>query len=732
MKKLFPLIVLLVPSLLFGQDSHNFSFDNQRGGDPDGWDRWNDSGQYTLTLDSTHAHDGQYAALITSGDSSNAYAAWRYDITPNFEASTIKLSGWIKGENVSGGHAGIWLRLDPQLGFDNMRNEGLSGTFDWQYVEVELPYKTEATNISFGSLLVGSGKVWVDGLSLTLDGLPLAEVPARKLLPAQLDSAFSEGSGVTFPELTSDVVENLELLGKVWGFLKYHHPTIAEGQVNWDYELFRLLPEYLKVASADERDALLVNWIVGLGPVATLENLFQDIEEGAVIPDHDWWLTGTFSPKLQELIQSIFDNRTQGAQYYYQVSYSYSEFLNESPYSEFPYPDAGMRLVALYRYWNMVHYFFPNRNITDTDWDEVLGMYVQEFVEASSEFEYELAMAHLIAEINDTHGWLAGGFDKYNEFIGERTPPVRVNMVEDQAVVVRLFDSPYASEQPLRVGDVITHVEGVSVEELLSDRRHLYRVSNENGFLWYFASELLNTSKDKLALTFRREGASQEIAVATYPKGDEVLNRRSGGVALHEEPLTILEGNIGFVSWSQLKDEDIPRIIDELKDTKAIIFDNRYYPSMWTPFTLAPFFLESKTEFVSVTKPVIGTPGLFQEVPPVELTPLEETYGGKVIALVNSNTLSSAEYQTMALQASPNTTVLGSQTAGADGNVVKMVLPGGLSTYFSGIGVLYPDATDTQRTGLKIDVEVHPTVEGIRAGRDELLERAIQLIEEGE
>ncbi len=55
--------------------------------------------------------------------------------------------------------------------------------------------------------------------------------------------------------------------------------------------------------------------------------------------------------------------------------------------------------------------------------------------------------------------------------------------------------------------------------------------------------------------------------------------------------------------------------------------------------------------------------------------------------------------------------------AGADGNVSCIYLPGGIFTWISGIGVFYPDGTKTQRTGIKIDKIVTPTVEGIKAGK---------------
>jgi len=73
-------------------------------------------------------------------------------------------------------------------------------------------------------------------------------------------------------------------------------------------------------------------------------------------------------------------------------------------------------------------------------------------------------------------------------------------------------------------------------------------------------------------------------------------------------------------------------------------------------------------------------------------------------------------------------TVVGSTTAGADGNVLSFVLPGGTSTIISGIGVYYPDGRETQRIGIVPDVTIKPTVKGITEGRDEPLEKAIEII----
>ena len=112
----------------------------------------------------------------------------------------------------------------------------------------------------------------------------------------------------------------------------------------------------------------------------------------------------------------------------------------------------------------------------------------------------------------------------------------------------------------------------------------------------------------------------------------------------------------------------------------------------------------------------------------LEIPSQGKAYKGKLVVLVNELTQSQAEYTSMAFRAGNNTTIVGSTTAGADGNVSAISLPGGLRTMISGIGVYYPNGKETQRVGIIPDIEIKPTIDGIRLAKDELLEKAIEII----
>ena len=103
-------------------------------------------------------------------------------------------------------------------------------------------------------------------------------------------------------------------------------------------------------------------------------------------------------------------------------------------------------------------------------------------------------------------------------------------------------------------------------------------------------------------------------------------------------------------------------------------------------------------------------------------------YNGKVIILNNEDTQSSAEFNTMAFRTYHNAIVIGSTTAGADGDVTEFYLPGGILTTISGIGVYYYNNKETQQIGILPDIVIKPTIKGIKLGQDELLNFAISKI----
>ncbi|MEO8116943.1 MAG: S41 family peptidase, partial [Bacteroidota bacterium] len=106
-----------------------------------------------------------------------------------------------------------------------------------------------------------------------------------------------------------------------------------------------------------------------------------------------------------------------------------------------------------------------------------------------------------------------------------------------------------------------------------------------------------------------------------------------------------------------------------------------------------------------------------------------EYFKGDIIILINENTMSVGEFLTMAYQKAEKVHTLGTATAGADGNVIYAGLPGGISLQFTGLGVYYPDGSETQRVGIKQDILVKQTIEGFRKNEDEQFNKAVEYLQ---
>ena len=164
--------------------------------------------------------------------------------------------------------------------------------------------------------------------------------------------------------------------------------------------------------------------------------------------------------------------------------------------------------------------------------------------------------------------------------------------------------------------------------------------------------------------------------------------------------------------------------------TRGIVIDQRNYPGEFVSWLLPTYFLERPTAFVKYTAVDPTCPGRFVQLPADTLRAVgpAQAYRGRVVVLLNESSRSQAEFTAMGLRAADHCILLGSQTAGADGDVSRLTLPGGLKAVIGGLGVYYPDGRETQHIGLVPDVPLRPTIAGLREGRDELRERAVQLI----
>lgn len=741
-KLIFLAIVFLESMLAVGQDqrdnyAYNFGFEKNSmygGSLPDGWFQWGHS--YVLKTDKSISHGGKASLLIEpmGEKSGESFGCIAYAIPANFQAKEIELKAYMKLNNVSDGVIGLMLRIDGSSGmiaFNDMEERKIQGTRDWTHFSVKLPYPADAKTIFIGATLNGKGQLWVDDFQVLLDGKDITEakVNNQNLHKAGSDKEFDQGSKISNIVLTDSKLKDLGILGKVWGYLKYYHPAVAAGEYNWDYELLRIVPKILEAKSAKERNAVINKWIASLGIPAQYKSPTQAVGEVTLQPDLSWINSSTLGKELAASLNKIKSAKRVGENFYIEkvLPFGMAELKNERPYPMMSYPDTGFRLLCLYRYWNIINYYFPYKQLINEDWNKVLLEYIPQFVNAKDELEYRLTVLSLITRVNDTYAniWdnsLAG-------YHGQKYAPLEVKFVENKVVVTNYFDESLGKKSGLKIGDVIEFVDGKPIQEIVKQKLALTPASNHSTKLRGIGRGLLRSNKLTLDVEYwngvdtsvRQVELFYPYFFSNYqmlPKADTCFK--------------LIDSDIAYLFLGAIKNSYLSEIMGKIENTKGLVIDLRCYPSENIIFTLSEFLLPAKKSFAKMSGPSQTTPGLFTIVNELQAgSKNDDYYKGKVVILVNEATQSQAELHAMAFRIAPRATVIGSATAGADGDVLKFVLPGGINTMISGAGVYYPDGRETQRIGIVPDIEVKPTIKGVREGRDELLESAIRIIRGG-
>lgn len=695
---------------------------------------------YQVVLDNTVKQSGKYSLSINKVGKEADFGVIDFPIALAFEGKTIELRGYIKTENIEKGYAGLWMRFDGKegktLGFDNMDGRGAKGNTDWQLYSIKLDYKSdEVRTIHVGGLLSEDGKAWFDHLEIFIDGLPIEKAKFKKieLAKAELDTAFQNGSNIKQINLNAQTTTNLTIAGQFWGFLKYHHPSIAKGDYNWDAELFRFLPSVIAAKSNQELSTVLEKYLDKLPKPAACKTCAKIASEKyEIMPDYGSLLNGTVLTKsLSDKLTYIKNNRNTNPNYYIELDENIGnpKFKNEKAYPLMTYPDAGYRLLSLYRYWAMINYFFPYKDVIGEDWNKVLTSALPSFVEAKSDRDYSLATLGLIARVHDTHANLWSGSKALNDFKGKFAAPLQAKFIEGNLVITALHTDTLDIKNKLAVGDMITAINGKDVPSLIKEYQPITAASNYDTQLRDLpASYLLRSNENNIKISVKR---GSQLFDYTVPTGKLALAYKNPA-AEKAEAFKLINQDIGYVYPGKYKNAQLPEIKKLFGNTKGIVVDMRCYPSEFMPFTFGNYIKNRKSGFVKFTSGSTSYPGAFNFGPQIENgQSSSDAYKGKVVVIVNATSQSQAEYTTVAFQSSPNVKVIGSTTAGADGNVSPIVLPGGLNTMISGIGVFYPDGTPTQRVGVKIDYKMYPTIKGIAAGKDELLDKAIEILNAG-
>lgn len=544
------------------------------------------------------------------------------------------------------------------------------------------------------------------------------------------ETSPAEKESADLPAITTALqINNLQKLCKVWGYVKYSHPVFIYGKKDWDQELLKLMPDAVMADTDEKMNAILYEWFIELGEITfephdTVHKWVEAKEEDKIVQADTGWISDEaylgkpLSDALMQIRVALISQRAGAPVYFDGVGRS--DFSNEKSYENMDYSDDRYRLLGLFRFWNAIEYYYPYLDILDDDWTEQLPVFIPKMLEGTDQLSYERTMTELFTKLHDVHVGFLNNTSLLEEF-GKYAVPVKLTKAEGKLVVLEVLDDGCK----LLPGDVLAKVNGAGIDEVIKKIKKYCTVNTDDKLLNSVAFFVLRSHNKQMEITVLRDGSEQTISVEGTEDG---FNMMPAGNSSHE----VLEHNIGLINPSMLKQGELDDIMKEFSDTDGLIVDLRQYPKTGVSFELDKYLLNKDELACIFTLPSIAVPGTFLKVDDVVKYDANSSiyyyYDKKVVLLMNEQSQSSAEYRIMRSRRGENVIVMGENSVGSDGNVTYLPMPDGNTVIFTGLGVYTPEGGQTQRIGLSPDIYIDRTIAGVREGRDEYIEAAVQYI----
>ncbi|MGH2586531.1 MAG: S41 family peptidase [Dehalococcoidia bacterium] len=381
-----------------------------------------------------------------------------------------------------------------------------------------------------------------------------------------------------------------------------------------------------------------------------------------------------------------------------------------------------VRLLGLFKIWTVLGDFFPHLDLADLDLPNLITEWVPRVEAAGAPGAYERVLVELAARLNDSH--VSVNYPAVRQILGTHIPPVELRAVEGQAAVWTLH--PGAAEAGFRRGMVVTHVDGTPIAEAMAERAALLSASTAQARERATVGLALAGAEDsEVTLTVEDGNGLREISASRAMPLWSAMSVEERG-----EPVRVEHG-FGYVDLARVATSaDFDAALSSFRDSPGLILDMRGYPRFFVQRDVVSRLVDRPVSSTQFHVPVrSGSHSRSWHVSTIEVQPHAELrYDGPVAVLIDVRAESAAEDFCIYLRNAGRVTFVGTATAGTNGNVTIVRLPGGGSLSFTGMRVTYGDGSRFQNIGIVPDVPAEPTLAGLRAGRDEVLEAGVETL----
>jgi C-terminal processing protease CtpA/Prc len=397
------------------------------------------------------------------------------------------------------------------------------------------------------------------------------------------------------------------------------------------------------------------------------------------------------------------------------------------------------RLAGLSHIWSVARQGFVwFDHVPDLDWDKAYLDAIPRVMAARDTAAYYRELIRFTALLKDGHS---------NAYAPESLAPLfysrpglHTARIEGKVLVTEIADASLQS-QGLRVGDVISSIDGLPVDAYVSRHVTPYQSSSTPQDLElrsYSYMLLAGDAKRPVRLGMQRaDGSRYSVRAprsgysAAPGKAREAFELRSDGVAV--------------LKASQFENDAAAKLMDAnseaILNAKALVIDMRgngggssnlgWMLLSWLQQSPVPTPVSQVREDNPYQQASMGPSSaeMWQNLPsqPFEIEH-DKHFDGPVAVLIDAATFSAADDTAAAFKLMKRGIILGMPSGGSTGQPFSFALPGGGTARICVKRDSYPDGTDFVGVGVQPDIKVERTVASVRDGSDPVLSRAVQAL----
>ncbi len=722
----------------------NLGFEQgELGGLPSGWSA--PSAQragFTASISREGPHGGKACLEIRRdkpGRQALCVVRQAVDAAP-YRGRRVRLSGWLRYKSAVPDceqcSARIWLRSGGRPAYYDDLGEHPVRSDTWTFAQAVCEVAPDADSLWFGATLCIQGTAWFDDLKVTTLG--------------------HNGDGNQAPRALDDRgVANLVAFGRLLGYVRHFHPSDEASLVDWGKFAIAGIDEVEGARTPRELRDRLERLFRPIAPAVRLSTmpltpltaayLRRSAPQGARVTGwrHLGWSTPNPGARPRRTIYSADApvdsilpigsevNTELGGGIWCSVPLTLytgeqgtvprgkgSVRAAHRPDGWIPTgDDRSTRLADVILLWNVLQHFFPYFDETSTDWLARLPVALREAAVDRDGAAFEATLRRLTSGLRDGHVSVSSPFTRPANLRW----PIAWSFIGDRLVLTRIDRSLVSDARP---GDEVMAIQGRPTAECVMEAMELESGATLEAVRSRAAWSMLTMAySDTLVLDLRSPtGETRRVRLGQHSK-----------VLLEPAPLDSIrevKPGVMYLDLRRISDADLKAALPRINAGKGVIFDMRGYPQRtWT--SVISHLLDSPVDSPGWGTPIVVRPdrgdttcvwtnwAVSPELPRIRV---------RTAFLINGDAMSAAETLLSFVEAYRLGDLVGEPTAGTNGNVTSVSLPGNYSIPFTGIKVLKQDRSPHHRVGIRPTVPVTATAAGVASGRDEQLERAIEIV----